>query len=243
MKPFDKVYIVEGIVADRETLKIIPSAILYNDSLGITTTSDERGYYKLVVPYDLIKERQIIPVDVVKEGYKRNGWGIRLNLSEPVTSNPKPNNDSREFLWNGDVQILLMAKNESQSSSTSMAHIPAKPGSHGYPMIKLTFDEAVAFERRLRKLEELKKGNEKVYFTINGHVCLATSSYDMYFDESTPIVFISDKRVNLAEINKMVKRSEVTVDDVKSQTLSKRYGKDVIAIKVNYKSLGATNEN
>ena len=240
MRPIDKVYIVEGMVADRETLNIIPSAILYNDSLGITTTSDERGYYKLVVPYDLIKERRLIRIDVLKAGYKRNGWGIRLNHAEADTNNVNPNNDSKE-IWNGDVQILLMASNESQSSSTSMAHIPAKSGSHGYPMIKLTFDQAVASQRWTRKLEELKKGNEKVYFTIDGHVCLATSSYDMYFDDSSPIVFIDDKRVKLAEINKMVKRSEITVNDAKSEFLSKKYGKDVIAIKVN--SLGATNEN
>jgi hypothetical protein len=236
MRPIDKVYIVEGVVADRETLKAVSSAILYNDSLGITTTSDENGYFKIVVPYELLKNRISIPMTVVKTGYKRNGSGLSYNPDKPDTTN---DNDFESVIWNYDVKIFWMAKDQSNLSSTVSAHAPAKAGSHGYLMIRQTFDEAVASERWSRELEELKKGNEKVYFTINGHVCLVTSSYDMYFDESAPIVFIDDKRVKLAEINKMVKRSEVAVDDAKSQTLSKRYGKDVIALKVKNKSLGA----
>jgi hypothetical protein len=82
MQPIDKVYIVEGVVGDRETLQIIPSAILYNDSLGITTTSDEKGYFKLVVPFELLKKKQTIWIDIVKNGYKRNGSGFSYYASE-----------------------------------------------------------------------------------------------------------------------------------------------------------------
>ena len=82
-------------------------------------------------------------------------------------------------------------------------------------------------------MEKLKQGNEKVYFIINNQVGLATSSYDMYFDESAPIVFINGKQVKLDDINKLVKRSMVTVDNTTSEALSKKYGKDVIALRSN----------
>src|SRR6267378_246708 len=85
MRPIGTVYVVEGIVADRETFKTIPSAILYNDSLGITTTSDENGYFKIVVSYDLVKNGKSIRLDIVKPGYKRNGSGFNHNPDKPDT--------------------------------------------------------------------------------------------------------------------------------------------------------------
>ena len=230
MRPIGKVYIVEGIVADRETLQVIPSAILYNDSLGITTTSDENGYFKIVVPHELILERRLINIDIVKSGYKRNGSGFSYNPVKQDTSNSSKSVDE---VYNYDVKYFLMASNNSTLSSTGGAHRPAKEDTHGYAVIKLAFEEKVASEQRSRKMEKLKQGNEKVYFIINNQVGLATSSYDMYFDESAPIVFINGKQVKLDDINKLVKRSMVTVDNTTSEALSKKYGKDVIALRSN----------
>lgn len=161
MRPIDKVFIVEGIVVDRETLITLPSVILYNDSLGIMTTSDERGYFKLVIPDKLIQNREMIPIDAIKTGYKRNGWGIMYN---PVAVNDANSNNDLKEIWSYDVKILLMASNESQFSSTMMANAPPKVGKHGYPMIKLALDEAVVSERRSRKLNMLKQGNENYIF-------------------------------------------------------------------------------
>jgi hypothetical protein len=79
MRQISKVYIEEGVVVDRETLEVIASATLYNDSLGITTTSDENGYFKIVVPYDLVRDGRFIRIDIVKPGYKRTGSGVKLS--------------------------------------------------------------------------------------------------------------------------------------------------------------------
>jgi hypothetical protein len=126
MKPLEKVFIIEGIVADKETLEVVPSVIIFNDTLGITTTSDENGYFKVVVPFKLISERQqLISIDIVKSGYKRNGWGIS-SLCIPTTIETT----ERPEVWNYDVQILFMAKNSSTLTSTSMAHAPAEENVH-----------------------------------------------------------------------------------------------------------------
>lgn len=230
MHPLDKVYIVEGMVADRETLKAIPLAILYNDSLGITTTSDENGYFKIVVPHGLMTQRKNINIDILKTGYKRNGSGFSYNpVKEDTTLAAR---DARE-VYNYDVKIFLMASQESPLLSTSMAHIPAREGVHGPGVIRLAFEQAVVSEQRSRKVKELKEGNDHVYFLIDRHVWLATSSYDMYFDESTPMVFIDDKQVKLKDINNLVKRSTATVDNAQSTALSQKYGRDVIALRSN----------
>jgi hypothetical protein len=230
MRPIDKVYIVEGVVADRETLKSLPSAILYNDSLGVMTTSDEKGYFKLVVPVELIEKRQNICLDIVKTGYKRNGSGFSFNPSKADTSHADV---SGKVMWNYDVKIFWMARNESLLSSTSGAYARTKDGVHNTTAILQTFNEAVTSELRDRKMEQLKQGNEKVFFLINGKAALATDSSDVYFDNAEPIVFINNKRVKLTEINSQLKRSQARVDWTRSDAFSKQYRKDVIAFAVN----------
>jgi hypothetical protein len=87
----------------------------------------------------------------------------------------------------------------------------------------------VASALRDRKIEQLKQGNEKVFFLIDGKAAMATASSDIYFDHAAPIVFISNKRVKLSEINNRLIRSKSEIDWHKSDTLSKQFKKDAIA--------------
>jgi hypothetical protein len=226
MRPIDKVYIVEGVVADRETLKAVSSAILYNDSLGITTTSDENGYFKIVVPYELLNNRISIPINIVKTGYKRNGSGLSYNPAKPDTTN---GDDVERVIWNYDVKIFWMAKDQSNLSSTISACAPAKEGVHGATVIKLVFDEAVASDIRDKKFDQLKQGNEKVYFPLDGEIGLATSRYDIIVIGKLTHVYINDKKINITDINKMVRRNEIRYDKEKSNILTKKYGKETLA--------------
>jgi hypothetical protein len=224
MRPVGKVCIVEGVVADRETLKGIPSAILYNDSLGIMTTSDQTGYFKLVAPLELLKEKQTIRIDIVKDGYKRNGSGFSYNSFKGDTNSSA----SGRYQWNQDVKIFWMATNESRLSPNSGAYARALEGVHSATAVLLTFQRAVASELRDRKMESLKSGNEKVFFLINGKAALATATSDVYFDSAEPVVFIDNEKVKLGEINNLLKRGSARVDWTRSDDLAKRLKKDVI---------------
>jgi len=223
MRPIDKIYIVEGVVADRETLKAIPSAILYNDSLGIATTTDENGYFKIVVLHELFRDRKLILIDIVKTGYKRNGSGFTYN---PDTIH---SDVSDKAIWNYDVKIFWMAKDGSNLISTVSAHAAEKQGVHGPAAIKLTFDEAVASNLREKKFDQLKEGNEKVYFQLDSVIGLATVRSDIIVLGKLTHVFINDKKINVEDINKSVTRSEIRYDNEKSTILSKKYGKETLA--------------
>jgi len=233
MSPIDKVYIVEGIVADRDLMKVIPDAILYNDSLGITTSSDENGYFKLVIPYNFFKNRRVVPIDIVKNGYKRNGSGIMPNLDTNY------DNSMDKIIWNYDVKIFWMAKVESDLSSTSSANAPIKEGAHGPSAIKLVFDESVASGIREKKFDLLKEGNEKVYFPLDGQIGIATARYDIIVIGKLSSVFINDKKVAVTDMNSLVKRSQFLYDRAKSDELSKKYGKETLAFTT---SPSATND-
>lgn len=229
IQPVDKVYVVEGVVADRESLKSIPSAILYNDSLGIMTTSDEKGYFKLVVPLELVTKRQMIPLEIVKTGYKRNGSGF--NYNPPVTDTVRTNTEER-IIWNSDLKIFWMAKNESKLSSTGGAYERAKGNQSDAALVQLAFNKAVASELHYRKMNQLKEGNEKVFFRIDGIAAFATAEYDVYCDHAQPIVFINNKRIKLSEINNLLKRSQARIDWPKSDAYAKQYKQDVIVFTV-----------
>ena len=225
MRPIKKVYIVEGVVADRETLKAIPSAILYNDSLGITTTSDETGYFKIVVPNELIKDRQSIPIDIVKIGYKRDGSGLTYN---PTADTFKANTNQR-VIWNYDVKIFWLAKNESELSSTAGAYARAKERVYTASIIRRTFDEAVASELREEKFDKLKEGNEKVYFQLGDEIGLATGRNDIIVVGKLTHVYVDGKKVMLTDLNNVVRRSKFFYDRNTSDELSKKFGKETLA--------------
>lgn len=226
MRSIDKIYIVEGVVADRETLKAVSSAILYNDSLGIITTSDENGYFKIVVPYELLSNDKLIPLNIVKTGYKRNGSGLSYNPAKPDTTH---GDDLERVIWNYDVKIFWMAKDQSNLSSTISAHAPAKDGVHGAAAIKLVFDEAVTSDLRDKKFDQLKEGNEKVYFPLDGVIGLATSRYDIIVIGTLTHVFMNDKKISITDINKLVRRNEIRYDMEKSNILTKKFGKETLA--------------
>lgn len=221
----DKVYIVEGVVADRESLQPISLAILYNDSLGVTTTSDESGYFKIVVPVGLVRKMKSIPIRIIKEGYKQLGSGFNYN---PPTYDSVLNYNSEMIVWNYDVKIFWLAKNQSSLSSIVSANAPAKEGIHGPAIIKLTFDGAVSSNLRDKKFEELKQGNDKVYFKIGEDFCFATARYDVIAIGKLTHIYIDDKKVVLDDVNKTAKRNEIAYDKDKSNVLSKKYGKETL---------------
>lgn len=225
MQPIDTVYIVEGIVADRGTLKIIPLAILYNDSLGITTTSDENGYFKIVVPVKLVKGGKHVFIDIVKTGYKRDGSGFSYN---PIPTDTNEIKYDKRMIWNYSVEIFWLAKDESELSSTSGSYARSEKGVYNASVIQQTFKEAIASELREEKLEKLKEGNEKIYFKLGKEIGLATNSYDIIVIGKLTHVYINGRKVMLTEINNIAKRSKFFYDRKNSDALTKKYGKETL---------------
>ncbi len=122
-----------------------------------------------------------------------------------------------------------MQKNEGHLESTTSAHAPAEDGKHGAAAIKLVFDQAVILQLKSRKFDELKAGNEKVYFEIDGQACFATSKYDMFADDKISFVYLNDRKVKLHDLNKLARRNDFTLDDAKTTELSRKYGRDTFA--------------
>jgi hypothetical protein len=123
-----------------------------------------------------------------------------------------------------------MAKTESPLSSNTGASRRVKDGVYSPAAIHQTYNKAVASVLRDRKMEQLKQGNEKVFFLIKGKAAMATASSDVYFDHAEPVVFIGNKRIKLSEINDHLKRSRSEIDWAKSDSLSRRFKKDAISL-------------
>jgi hypothetical protein len=226
IRPNNAVYIIEGVVADRETLKGLPSAILYNDSLHITTTSDENGYFKIVLPYELIRQydlfrnQNFLRIDVLKAGYKGIAAGVAYNHDEPDSVYMDSLNME---IWGNNVKIFWMPPG---------LYAPAKEEEHGPAGTMKAFDKAVASILRKKKFDRLKQGNDKVYFPLDGETGLATSGYDIVVIGNLTHVFIDDKKVNISDINNLVKRDEIRYDNEKSKILTEKYRKETLAFTI-----------
>lgn len=228
MQPVDKVYVIEGVVADRESLKSIPSAILYNDSLGIMTTTNEKGYFKVVVPLELILKKQRIPIEISKPGYKLNRSGFPYN---PGTDTARMYTEER-IIWNWDIKYFLMAKNESTLNSTCGAHIRIDGNPENTALVLEAYNQTAASEVISRKLDQLKEGNEKVFFQVDGTAAFVTDDYNVYSDQENPLVFINNKKIKASKLNTRLKRSQARIDWPKSDAYTKQYKKDVIVFTV-----------
>ncbi|HEY0056912.1 MAG TPA: hypothetical protein VGB63_16295, partial [Pedobacter sp.] len=88
-----------------------------------------------------------------------------------------------------------------------------------------------ASEMRENKFDQLKEGNDKVYFPLGDASGLVTRLYDLIVIGKLTHVYINGRKAKLTDINKMVKRSTVFYDRSKSDSLSKTYGKETIALR------------
>jgi hypothetical protein len=228
MRPIDKVYILEGVVADKQTLKPTPDAVLYNDSLGLMTTSDGKGYFKLVVPVALIEKRPMIRIDIVKSGYKRDGTAFGYH---PAIADTVELAGFAVEIRNADVKIFWMAKTESVVSSGAGTSDRPRQAAYGAAAVQEIFERGVTSERSNRKLKQLKQGNEKVFFLIDGKAVFAYSNNGYVSFDNVPLVFVNNKKVGLAEINKILKRDKVWQDEEAGLAFSKQYGRAAIAFR------------
>jgi hypothetical protein len=139
--------------------------------------------------------------------------------------------NERTELYNCGVTVYYMARDNSVHSSNVGAHSPVKEGVHGAAMVLLTYKELVASELREIKFDQLKEGNDKVYFPLDDATGLATRLYDLIVIGKLTHVYIDGRKVKLTDVNKVVKRNNVFYDRTKSDSLSKAYGKETIALR------------
>lgn len=227
MKPVGKVYITEGFVADIDTKEPISGAILYNDSLTITTTTDQNGYFKIAVPVSLIKSKNLIPIDVIKKGYKRNGSAISYN---PNPTDTLKQNDSLEITWSYNVHSVFLAKNESHSYyGSGGASMYVAKDEHGPAAVQKSFVQYVAEEIVENTLDSLKEGNDKVYFLLGKQAGIATYKYDIILNRKPKYVFLDGKKITPKKLNKIITRDKLRYDTKTSISLSKKYGKEILS--------------
>jgi calcineurin-like phosphoesterase family protein len=84
--------------------------------------------------------------------------------------------------------------------------------SFGYDSVLARFEDFKLSNQRQRKLEQLKMGNEKVFFIIDGHSYVtAQNTQAASISSETDIVQVNDKPMPAEEVNRSIQRKNVTV--------------------------------
>lgn len=81
----------------------------------------------------------------------------------------------------------------------------------------------------MKKLNELKKDNEKSYFEIDGKSVITTKSgQTVWIEGVTDLVLVDGKRVSVDELNTSYKRSDFV--EAAGNDYSKKYHKGVLLL-------------
>jgi hypothetical protein len=197
----EKIITTTGLIVDAETLEPLASAKITIQDLKIAVSTDDKGFYKVQIPYEKLPLNYTMVV--IKDGYElfKIFGGYEENKNSVHTNSI------------GDVEFIGINKKDKKGSFIhAMDGANENVASFGYDSVLARFEDFKLSNQRQRKLEQLKMGNEKVFFIIDGHSYVtAQNTQAASISSETDIVQVNDKPMPAEEVNRSIQRKNVTV--------------------------------
>lgn len=197
------VYAVEGVIIDGDSYQAISNAILKNEKLGITSISDDRGYFSFAFPIKYLDSGKTVGLEILKKGYNTNKCWLSYNPIDSLISDTSKNC----LTWNYDLKMIRLTKSNTNGNSSISSHIRIDSKEHGFSGISKAFEQYLKSSKRGDKLSILKKNNENVLFNIDGEYIICTDSTSTFFNNKNILVYVNNRKVKLEKINTLLKRS------------------------------------
>jgi hypothetical protein len=199
-------YILEGIITKGNKFEPVPFALFTNTRSGISTRSDERGYYSMSFPLSFVKDTSIVQIDIQETGFSPGKFWIGYNPGDTILSSP-----GNKVIWNYDLKFIMILENGPGVQYEDVSSRRINPKAHGFEGIKQSFEEFKTSKKRMYEIEQLKKNNQLVLFKLRGEYkyALCSSKSTSWLRDSHFIVFVDGKKVKHRDLNKLIKRNEV----------------------------------
>ena len=184
---------LSGLVVDSETYEPIKNANILNSNGELLATTDSKGYYNL--QFDILKPGEIhFELVTNKHGYQpfilTEHWG---NLPRKIKSG------------------VIFGIQGVQSEKEEFYELVIDSSGMNYHSFLTTLEEKKAGIKFEEKIENLKKGNNYVFFEMNEGNYLVNKSSWIKINSRNNLVSIDDeKTVPAFEINKYVDRNDIT---------------------------------
>lgn len=218
-------YHVAGFVLDATTLKAVAGATVKDDVSGLSTTSDDKGFFTLDFPVAGRTDTLHVNVYVKKAGYA-DGFCF---FSAPLTT---PEGKKRE--WGGDLECIGITTGQDAhpgfSNSRALTPEEAEDLVAGHsPAREEAYTKFVKDIASSRGAEAaFAAAPEQIYFLINGNAYIAFGKGYTSMEGPVDVVLVNGKRMTGAEVNKTYTRSQLIHGGqaLSAQFAKKQYGID-----------------
>lgn len=183
---------IGGLIVDSETLKPIKDAKIYDENDQHLTVTNSDGYFTIKLNY-LKREEINFKLKIEKEDYstlvQREHWGD--NLDNPIA-------------------VYYIGLQHNQSKRSSFSEMLTNISETSFSTVKQNF-ESVKKEILLEeKIENAKKGNEKVFIEIDDSFYIVNNSGWIRLNTKQDNISINGEKVVPAfQINFLIKRKDV----------------------------------
>jgi hypothetical protein len=184
---------ISGIVIDSESLKPLENANLFDAKENLIGVSDSKGYYRGIIETNEIGEITF-KIKVKKAGYnsfiQNEHWG---NLSGEL-----------------NATYYFGLKSNSLNTTFPFSELSTNISNNNYESVKSGLDvvlEKLNFEK---KIENLKKGNNHIFFNLDGKFYVVSNTGWIEINSENDLISLNGKKDILAkEINGLIKRNKI----------------------------------
>ena len=207
------IYAVEGFAIDGLSYETLKYVIIRNEKFGLTTFTDDNGYYCLSIPVKYLDSAKSLEFQIYKESYSPQKFWIGYNPFDSI-----PNSISKNCLiWNYDLKMIRLSKINVNKTFYVTAHARIGSQGHGYSETRETLQYFIRTTKRNDRLEVEKLNNEKVIFKLDSNIIICTKKSTVFLDNKEIRVFVNNKRIPLDQVNKYIKRSNAIENPQKKE--------------------------
>jgi hypothetical protein len=180
-----------GLIVDSETKKPIEGVKIYGENEEDLAVTNSEGYFKIKLSCEK-KEEIRFQLKIKKEGYvsfvQREHWGGADNLGT----------------------VYYIGLSQRHSNHDSFSEMLTNLSDISYAVVNQKFESVKAEIALEEKIENEKKGNDKVFFEIdNGFYIVNKSGWIKLKTKEDRISINGEKVVSALQINSLVKRKSV----------------------------------
>ena len=184
---------IAGLVLDSESLQPLAKVKMYGSKGNVLSVTDDKGYFRVLF-------------DTLNAGEIRFEFSLQKNDYLPVVQKEHWGNLSGKI-----KSAFYFGLKKKNSESLEFSELVTNPSDLDYQAIRTASYPVMARMEFEKKVANLKKGNQFVYFEIENGYYIVNSKSLIQIQSKDDLISIDDHRmVKAYEINSLVERKDVT---------------------------------
>jgi len=225
-----------GFVVDSKTLQPLEGVIITERFSGLRTITDDRGYFRIILPLTYASDTLNVKAVFDKEGMDEatSSFSLLLKRQEGMP-------DYR----GGTIEFIGMntrgSRNGSFSDATNLSPEQIEALSKNDPaVLEQAFKKSVDETKESHKVQNLIGASDKIFYVIDGKTYLTVDGESYISEDDLTEMILVDGKIQMTgdELNKRYTRDQLIIDgNYPAASALKKFGinKDVLAVNLRKK--------